>query len=298
MAVGVGTAVAGLASSSAAKKGSKASGDANALAYEQYMQQRADQMPWRNLGVSALGALGQGLGIGGSAENQWETRDQVRARLTPQFRGNYGGNGIDDAGLDAATDAEFADIERMRQAAGNGAGSGGTGIGFGDLSRSFTLADFEKDPGYEFRLNEGLGAVQGSAAARGSMLSGATLKALNDYGSNYASSEYGKAYDRFNNDNTQRFNRLATIAGIGQTANNNVGAASQNYTNLYGSNLASGANASAGGAVGVGNAVNSGLSNLRSLYYMNNLNSGTGPTVGGNPAGYLESTGSGSTYVP
>lgn len=260
--------------SNRASKGQKGAADAaTAQQWDMYQQQRTDQSPWRNAGVGAIGALQQGLGLLGP-DQKWETRDQVRERLLPQYRGNYGGNGVDDAGLDIAANAEFADIERMRQAAGNGAS--GAGIGAGDLSRSFSLSDFQKDPGYDFRLNQGLDSVQGSRAARGSMLSGSTLKALSDYGSNYASSEYGKAYDRFNNDQATRFNRLASIAGVGQNATNNVGTAGAQYAASAGSNMIGAGNAAAAGTVGTANAISGGLSNLQSLYQLNQMNGSRG----------------------
>lgn len=148
--------------------------------------------------------------------------------------------------------------------------SGGLGQG-GDFNRDFTLADFQRDPGYQFRLDQGLGSVQGSAAARGSLMSGATLKRLSQYGQDYASGEYGKAYDRFNNDRSQRFNRLATVAGIGQTATNNVGTAGANMASQVAGNQLAAGNASAAGTIGQANAINGGLSNLQSLYQLNQL---------------------------
>ncbi|ANS03860.1 hypothetical protein [uncultured Mediterranean phage uvDeep-CGR2-AD3-C76] len=54
----------------------------------------------------------------------------------------------------------------------------------------------EEDPGYQFRLDEGRKAMERSAAARGTLRSGATLKGLMDYGQNTASEEYQKAYNR------------------------------------------------------------------------------------------------------
>lgn len=56
------------------------------------------------------------------------------------------------------------------------------------------------DPGYAFRLKQGSDLLQGSAAARGGLLSGPTLKALNDYGQASASQEFNNAYNRFTGD--------------------------------------------------------------------------------------------------
>lgn len=52
------------------------------------------------------------------------------------------------------------------------------------------------DPGYQFRVDQGTGAMQNSAAARGVLNTGGTLQDLLNYGQNAASQEYGNAYNR------------------------------------------------------------------------------------------------------
>lgn len=52
------------------------------------------------------------------------------------------------------------------------------------------------DPGYQFRLDQGSGAMQNSAAARGVLNTGGTLQDLVNYGQQSASQEYGNAYGR------------------------------------------------------------------------------------------------------
>lgn len=110
----------------------------------------------------------------------------------------------------------------------NGIGSNGSN---GELTRSFGASDFEQDPGYQFRFNQGQRAIDASAAARGGLQSGAALKAAARYGQDYSSGEYQNAYNRFQSNQTTKFNRLASIAGLGQTANNALGAAGGNYAN-------------------------------------------------------------------
>lgn len=53
-----------------------------------------------------------------------------------------------------------------------------------------------QDPGYQFRLEQGLKARESSAAQRGLLRTGATLKGLDEFGQEMASQEYGKAFDR------------------------------------------------------------------------------------------------------
>lgn len=142
-----------------------------------------------------------------------------------------------------------------------------------DFQRDFTMNDFQADPGYAFRMQEGQKALERSAAARGGLMSGGTMKALTQYGQDAASQEYQNAYNRFNNDRNTRYNRLASLAGIGQTANAQVGAAGQNYGNQVGQNLMGAANAQAAGQVstanGYGNALNQGMNSWMQYSMMN-----------------------------
>lgn len=105
-----------------------------------------------------------------------------------------------------------------------------------DFQRDFTMNDYQQDPGYQFRLDEGNKAINAAAAARGLGNSGATMKALARYGQDYASNEYQNAYNRFNADRDRRFNRFSSLAGIGQTANSQIGQAGANYGNNVSSN--------------------------------------------------------------
>jgi hypothetical protein len=59
-----------------------------------------------------------------------------------------------------------------------------------------TAADVGNDPGYQFRVKEGQDALERSAAAKGTLLTGGTLKDLESYAQNLASTEYDKMYDR------------------------------------------------------------------------------------------------------
>jgi hypothetical protein len=117
------------------------------------------------------------------------------------------------------------------------------------------MQNIQNDPGYKFRLNEGLKGVSGSAAARGMTNSGANMKALTRYGQNYASGEYQNAY-----------NRLSQMAGFGTNANSQNANAGQNYANQYGSNMAAIGNANAAGNMASANALASGLGNAANTY--------------------------------
>lgn len=120
------------------------------------------------------------------------------------------------------------------------------------------------EPGYQFGLSQGNKNIQGTAAARGGLYSGATLKALNKFGGDYATGRYNDTYNRMETSRTNQFNRFATAAGIGQTANNQVAGAGQNFANNVSSNLIGAGNAQAAGSLAQGNiwgnALNQGVS--------------------------------------
>jgi hypothetical protein len=81
----------------------------------------------------------------------------------------------------------------------------------------------QMDPGYGFRLSEGLKAMERGAAARGGLMSGAALKAGQRYGQDLASQEYGSAY-----------NRLAGLANVGPQAAGVMSNLGQNYAGNVG----------------------------------------------------------------
>ena len=92
------------------------------------------------------------------------------------------------------------------------------------------------DPGYQFRLEQGLRAMNQTAAARGGLMSGNALKAGQQYGQNYASGEYQNAYDRALTEynaakgySDTGYNRLAAMAGSGQTSSSELGRAGAQY---------------------------------------------------------------------
>jgi hypothetical protein len=95
--------------------------------------------------------------------------------------------------------------------------------------------DLEQDPGYKFRMDQGVEALDKSAAARGHLLSGAQQKALTEYGQDMGSQEYANAYARYADQyakeadrRARKYNILSSISGQGQaSAAQQAGATSQ-----------------------------------------------------------------------
>jgi hypothetical protein len=131
--------------------------------------------------------------------------------------------------------------------------------------KDFTMADFQKDPGYQFGMDEGQKALERSASARGGLNSGGFMKALSRYGQDYAGTKFTEARNAFNVDRDSRYNRLASLAGIGQVANTQIGNAGQNFSNMFGQNITQGANARAAGSVAAMNSFQQGVSQDREV---------------------------------
>jgi len=116
------------------------------------------------------------------------------------------------------------------------------------------------DPSYQFRLGEGMKALERTAAARGGLISGGALKAAQRYGQDFASQEFGNAY-----------NRLAGLAGVGQTATGAQSNAAGQFGVNAGNMMTSGAAARASGYVGGANALTNGLGQYMNYTQNQNL---------------------------
>jgi len=152
----------------------------------------------------------------------------------------------------------------------------------GKYAKDFSMADFQQDPGYAFRLSEGMKALDRTAAARGGMLSGAALRGATRFGQDMASQEYTNAFNRYQTNRANQLNPLQSLMGAGQTAAGNVAGAGQNYATNAGQNYMNAANARASGYVGSANAWSNALGNAYNQYNQNQLMNRIFPQGGGN----------------
>jgi len=162
--------------------------------------------------------------------------------------------------------------------------------GYGSAAKNFSMSDFEQDPGYAFRMSEGLKALDRTAAARGGMLSGAALRGATRYGQDMASQEYQNAYNRYQTNRAGILNPLQSLAGQGQTTANNLGTAGANYATNAGNAYMNAGNAAASGYVGSANAWNSALGNVTNYFTQNQMMNRMFPSAGASasnvPAAY------------
>jgi len=213
--------------------------EALGLQREQFETTREDFAPFRESAGRADAALAYELGLAPRPQRQgWESIPQVE-----RIRRQGGGQTQPQNALAEITDpfararAEEMAAMRGQEAPTVGGGGGGPRFRVGDQTfgsraeareyrrglfddrdpaDSFNYRGFRETPGYQFRFDEGMDAVQSTLAASGKLGSGAALKAATRYGQGVAADEYGTY-----------LNRLSSLSGRGQTATNalaNLGA--------------------------------------------------------------------------
>lgn len=145
---------------------------------------------------------------------------------------------------------------------------------YGQYAKDFGMQDFQQDPGYAFRLSEGLKGLDRQAAARGGLISGGALKAATQYGQEMGSQEYQNAFNRYQTNRTNRLQPLGNLQAVGQSAASNQGSAASSYGSAAGNTLMAGGQATAAGQMGSANtwanALNTGASAYNQQQNFNN----------------------------
>lgn len=227
-----GTIAASNAQSKAAKSAANASQQATDASIAEQRRQfdiaQQNQQPWLNTGQSALSELAglYGLSTGGGANASTyaylQANPQVKADIDA---GYFGGSGDYNSAVNWNRNEYGGAMQNTgRITAGGYGGAQQVGVtGAPSNSASGNLAPFFASPDYQFRQSEQMRALNARNASLGIQDSGAAQKAAIQYSGNLASGE-------FNN----YANRLASLAGVGQTAANTSAQLGQNFANNFG----------------------------------------------------------------
>ena len=165
--------------------------------------------------------------------------------------------------------------------------------GYGSLAKSFGETDFQQDPGYAFRQSEGMKALERSAAARGNLLSGSTLKGVQRFGQDLASQEYQNAFNRYQVERSAKLNPLQSLMGSGQSATNVMTGATGQFGQNEASNLYNAGQARASGYIGQSNALNQALGGITNYMVQAPVNKAMIDYYNRTPAGGGGSSGGG-----
>lgn len=253
--LGVGSALIGGRSASKAADAQQAAADQQVALQRESRDMIADRLdPYLRGGTLGQQAymyelgLGERPMIGGTAPNVVEFQDTIPATSTQQYTISEG------RGQMPIRNPEAFDRQVTRFRVGDQV--------FGDRDAAQAYADanptggtpyqgFQKTPGYDFRLQQGLDAIEASEFSKRGLGSGAMAKRLTEYGQDYATNEY-----------SNYLNRLAGVGASGQNAAGMMGAADQYYAGNASNALAGAGNAAAAGAIAQGNAWQGGINNL------------------------------------
>jgi hypothetical protein len=158
-----------------------------------------------------------------------------------------------------------------------------------------TAAQAAATPGYQFQLQQGLGAAQNSAAGQGGLLSGRTLADLNNYAQGTASTnyqntfnnsltQYQSAYNTFLNNQQNQYNRLMGVSQEGLQATGGADQFMQGMSGDVASLMAQKGAVAAGGTISAANDISgmvSGLGNTATqMYGLSQLNGDASNTNG------------------
>lgn len=245
----LGTAATVSAGSKAANAQKDASNQTVAEQRRQYDITRNDLAPYRDTGYAALGKLSSLYGVN---PNSGKTDWGAYVNGNPDALANWNAIKNTSAGaqfngdINAFGQYHYGQDGSRRDLAAYTPTDKGTGADYGG---------FQASPGYQFRRDEGLKAIQRSASARGLLASGGAIKAQERFADNTASSEF-----------ENYANHLSALAGVGQNATNATSAAGQSSANNISEAYTNAGNARASSYINTGNAINSGLNNLVSVY--------------------------------
>lgn len=273
----IGGAASLITGQQAADAQEKAARRSQKLQQEMFDYYREQQQPYQQVGTNALYQMGSMVGLPGREQLQTQNRlsdlrgqlSETQKYLPPQPRagGPYARLGTGLSRMDRARMALYdqsmaaggeqqinPEYQRLQEEiAALEEQQGQPQQGGGDF-------DITETPGYEFRMDQGMNALNRSLASTGNRLSGRAAKAAQRYGQGLASQEF-----------QNRFNRLASLAGRGQTAAQGVGQAGLTTGQNVGAAMGQVGAAQAGGFANINQAVQGGIGNYLADQQYNQL---------------------------
>ena len=238
--------------------------------------------------MGVLGSIVGGIIQGGAAKSAAGAQEQSQLQALQNSQQNQQASIGAQTGATAQQTANASPYTSLGASSANQlqqllAPGGSLSQGWNQSFQAPTAAQAEQTPGYQFQLQQGEQALQNSAAARGGIDSGGTAKALDQYSQGLASQNYQQTYNnafqnyqqnynQFLNNQNAQYGRLSGAAQLGASStgqlNSLLQSGAQNQANInYGASgqqigaLTGYGNAKAAGDIGLGNAINGGLSN-------------------------------------
>jgi hypothetical protein len=145
----------------------------------------------------------------------------------------------------------------------------GVSGGFGSLNAPFNAQTFQSmSPAYQFQLQQGRQGVLNQDASQQGAESGAAMKDLISFNQGFANTSFNNAFNQYQTQQQNTFNRLAGIAGLGQQAGSPSGTGATSFAQTIGNTAGQIGTAQAAGQIGVANAVSGGIQGAAGSYNM------------------------------
>lgn len=208
-------AIGSSASKSAANAQAQASREANQLQRDALQQTRIDNAPWMFAGQSALYGLMDNLGLSRPVNPIFY--DPNSGPIGSQYAQGSQGNSNAMTGLPSPAGTGGQNVGVAPDSLPGQTSNATSAWGSGGMTQSL---GFQQTPGYQFALTQSNNEIQNRLAALGMAGSGDALNAISRNTVGYANQEYGNY-----------LNRLAAMAGMGQTATQNNNAATMGAAN-------------------------------------------------------------------
>lgn len=259
------------AAESAANTQAAASENAAQIGLNEFNTITGQEQPFMQGGYGALAALENGLGI------------------SPQTNQGYPvPSGAPAAGYDPSSGFSIGPGGSIGQLIPGGRGSipkpapaapaspGATPNGFGSLVQPFTAANWKQlSPSYGFQLQQGQQGTLNTDAANSGALSGAAQKDLMSFNQGLASNSFNNAFNMYQTQQGNIYQRLAGLTQLGQAAAANTGQQGTALTGQIGQAITNAGTAQAAGQVGVANAYSGALNSASYLPWLYGGGGGT-----------------------
>jgi hypothetical protein len=191
---------------------------------------------------------------------------------------------------------------RLMEMLGLGGDTGAAG--YGRYAKDFSMQDYQQDPGYAFRLSEGLKQLGSQARAQGGAGGGRTMMGMQNYAQGLASQEYGNAFNRYQTNRANQLQPLGSLMSSGQAAAAGQAAQAGQYGVNAGNMMGQAGQATAAGQMGAANSIGNALGSMGSMYQQQqqqNQNQANFNTLFGNRGGgvsYMNDPSSSFAYYP
>ena len=193
-------------------------------------------------------------------------------------------------------------VARMQPYVDAGAGSANSLSAWnapgGQGSQQFNYQDYLDSPAMAFQMQQGQQALDRSAASRGVALTPGTAMSEAAYNQGVGSQYYQQAFNNFQTGQTNRFNQLASVAGMGENAAAGVGNNGLQVANMSGQNSMNAAGGQIAAANSQANNLTGSINGLSNYYQMQQLMGNTTPYGGANATGLYNPYNAQPSYAP